>query len=146
MARARDNQRSKFYKVHDFLGEFSSPLDQKEIVKIVENMRTRVFLSSRYPEIVAPIGVEFTSQRALATRKVISLPKENLHNEVVLGIARLIANRQDQWSEWAWFGWEFCAIYLDVVRCLMGVATHDILKQRMKSRRVRFAPKKSRAV
>jgi hypothetical protein len=37
-------------------------------------------------------------------------------------------------------GWRFCAIYLDVVRRVLGVEAHDALKASFKRNKVRFTP------
>lgn len=37
-------------------------------------------------------------------------------------------------------GWRFCAIYLDVVRWVIGVEAHDALKASFKRNKVRFTP------
>lgn len=41
---------------------------------------------------------------------------------------------------WAYHGWEWCEIYLDLVRYMLGRETHLELKQSFKLHRVRFSP------
>jgi hypothetical protein len=37
-------------------------------------------------------------------------------------------------------GWQFCAVYLGLVLCILGREKHDVLKAAFKAHRIRFTP------
>jgi putative metallohydrolase (TIGR04338 family) len=55
-------------------------------------------------------------------------------------LAHVICQREYNSLTIAGHGWQFCAIYLRLVLCMMGREAHDALKREMKLNRVRFAP------
>ncbi len=53
-------------------------------------------------------------------------------------LAHLIADRKYARRNIAGHGWQFCAIYLDLVRFVMGLEAGDALKASFKTHKVRY--------
>lgn len=160
----RDTQRSKLYAAErDALIAYSKPLPSvKDVEEYLRKQMRRATLKRRYGDAVDlkvwPIRVTDGrgTRHALAhgTRKI-SLPLWARHEWVVLHeTAHIIHERLAITPGWrqgdrtrelaggAAHGWQFAAVFLDLVRFCMGAEAGDALKVAFKARRVRFKPKR----
>ncbi len=153
MHEERDQQRSKLYKAERIaLETMSSPLPT---IKDIELYLNKVFAK-------APIQRRFGKylNRQIEVRDgrgrlkaggcaaYITIPvgedKWGRHQWVVLHeIAHSITQRKYGMKPAA-HGWQFAAIYLDLVRFGMSKEAHDALKASFKAHKVRFTEKKTR--
>lgn len=140
--RLRDNRRQKLYDAEKVLSNFSKPLpeitDVEEYLKLIWSKKVlqrkfKTALSYGPPQVV-----HSKSGDALAygTHKI-SLPIWARHDWIVIHeISHIICNRTHSFS--AGHGWQFCAIYLEVVQTMLGMEAKKALKQSMRQHRVKF--------
>jgi hypothetical protein len=147
MTRPRNSQYAKFWKAQGILASISRELKtEKQVERFVSNARERAFLKRRYPHLQYGIHVSHEETKLVALYNEINIPPAHRReHEICRQIAIVLFYRADWREQWAWHGWQFCAIYLDVVRAMMGKKAHDVLKASFRANRVRFAEKKSRA-
>jgi len=157
----RDTQRSKLYKAEQVLDRFAAPLREvADVEKYIARQMKRATLRARYGTAVDPDRWSLAIKDGRGTRcalaygsHAISLPLWARKDWVVLHeLAHVIHNRLSrsfggsriaELHGGASHGWQFAAIYLDLVRFCMGAEAHDALKASFKERKVRFRPKRS---
>lgn len=155
MARQHDGQRAKFWAADSILDDHARSLGTETTVKrFIKDACGRAFLTRRYrAELLREIILRFDTnprRRHYETSywSIIVPPHVSAwtdHN-LCRQLAYIIHARRDRLGKLAWHGREFCAIYLDVVRALMGVAAHDLLRARFRYTGVRFTPKRTRTL
>lgn len=146
--RARDSQRSKYWASICVMETVARSLSEREITNLLLSVHDRAFLLRRYrPALSRPFEIKLLGGKLIARRDLINIPKAHYTDwNVVTKVARLISYRLDPRAEWAWYGWQFCAVLLDVTQALMGREAMLILKESMRSHRVRWKPKATRTV
>jgi hypothetical protein len=164
----RDSQRSKLYTAEkEALEQFATPLPKVEDIQAyILKQSARTTLQTRYGRAreVANwpimIGDGRRTRRALAygTNKM-TFPRWARKDWVVLHEwAHIIHNRLDargsllksnvgtrteELQGGASHGWQYAAIYLDLVRFCMGKEAYEALKAAFKTHKVRYKPKRS---
>jgi hypothetical protein len=129
------------------MGGMARSLTPGETKRLAQSIRDRVFLARRYPN--ARLGAEFSIElkggKLGAKKYDLNIPM-TCHNDwdVARTVARMIFYRCDPYERWAWYGWEFCAILVDVVQALMGQTAAKVLTESMRANRVRWKPKATR--
>lgn len=141
----RDTQRARVYLSDKALMAIAKPLPS---VADVEKFAARLFKSKRlakkYPRAVArgapKVGDGRGTRRAMAHGgRKITLPTWARNEAVALHeLAHIIAVRHHWPKPMADHGWEYCTIYLDITKWMMGKAAHDVLKAAFKANKVRF--------
>ena len=146
MSSVRDNQRSKVYKAEDVLLDFAKPLPKiEDVVAFCQKTQKRKTIVKRYPRAERPIAVKDGrgTRRALAYGGyAISIPQWARNEAIVVHeIAHIMTNRH--FGDVAGHGWEYCSVFLDLVRYTMGKEAYMALKQSFKEHKVKFrAPRK----
>lgn len=152
MARQRDSQRSKFFSARSALTDFSEVMTPMAARDLIKRVAASSYMHRRYPELTdlargyieINIGGKLTSSHSH-----IQIPK-TAHSfrraDIATEIARVIFYRRDPGEILAWYGWEFAAIFRDVVHVAFSPAVAGILEARYKALRVRSAPKATRRV
>jgi putative metallohydrolase (TIGR04338 family) len=141
----RDSQRARVYKSDKDLMKIAKPLPT---VADIEKYAVRLFkskrLAAKYPRAVirgAPeVGDGRRTRRALAHGGwKITVPVWARNEAIVLHeLAHIITVRQFWLQTHAPHGWQFAAVYLDLVKWMMGGAAHDALKASFKAHKVKF--------
>ncbi|MFP1646285.1 hypothetical protein [Pontitalea aquivivens] len=172
--KSRDSQRSKLYKAEREAWQvFSSPLATvADIRQYLERQSTRKPLQHRYGDAINVTEWELeiadgrgTLHAAAYGSHRISIPLWARNNGVVLHEwAHIIHNRLeidgrissttfDLWRHGsrrqelrggASHGWQFAAIYLDLVHFCIGKEAAAALKEAFKKHKVRYRPKRTR--
>lgn len=149
MGRARDSQRSAFWAAQAVLETHARLIEtQKRMLRFVENARSRAYLKRRYKtalrrEIILDFCVWDTRENFEPFYSTITVPpKKDKWTDLTMcrQIAYVLLMRTH--GQAAWHGREFCAIYLDVVRAMMGAAAYELLKGSFRKHKVRFTPKR----
>jgi putative metallohydrolase (TIGR04338 family) len=140
MTKPRDNQRSKVYNAEQVIRR-----NGQAFTTVAEcQAYTDKVLASPYVRRKWLKGTKMTATvldgrgrrnaNADWTLREIKLPKWARTEDVVLHeISHLLAPKFEQ------HGWQFCEIFLDLVRHFMGKDAHDKLKASFKQHRVRFS-------
>lgn len=165
----RDSQRSKLYTAEkEALEQFATPLPTvDDIQAYILKQSARTTLQTRYGRAMEVanwpimIGDGRRTRRALAygTNKM-TFPRwarkdwvvlhewaHIIHNRLAARGSLLKSNvgaRTEELRGGAAHGWQYAAIYLDLVRFCMGKETHDKLRAAFKEHRVRFKAKSTR--
>lgn len=86
------------------------------------------------------------ARRAFASgRGTITLPRWARNRAVMLHeLSHLVVSLEYRRSECAFHGWQFCQVYLNLVRSVMGQDIHDALKAQFKKDRVKFTPPRAK--
>lgn len=145
----RDNQRSRVYKAERCLWGDAKPLREvKDIEAFMKKQLSRKAILKRYPDATRTIQVADGrgTRKALAYGDYkISIPLWARNEAVVIHeIAHIIAHRTYGQYRIAGHGWEFCSVFLDLVRFIMKREAHDALKKSFKEHRVKFTKPKKR--
>ncbi len=142
----RDSQRSKVYRAERaaFLGTpYSKSMELNDIEKwvqrIVDSPWTQKHLGKRN-QIKVKDGRGTTWARG-SRSGWINLPRWARVNWIVLHELSHVYS-----SKGPVHGWNFCRIFLMLVRHWMGQEAHDALKKSFKKHRVRFTEKKKRII
>lgn len=162
----RDTQRAKVYKAEGeaFKGHTKAN-ERLETVPDIERYvqyvfglkRVRDAFPSAMPSPLRGLGFGGYSlptvgdgrarRRAGGNVRGIIMPKWSRSKWVVLHeLAHTISMRVYGFGI-AGHGWEYCSVYLSLVRYALGVEAHDLLKAQFKTHRVKFrAPRKRREI
>lgn len=152
MRDARDSQRLRVYKAERRVHHLGKPLREVEdIQRFIQKQLKRKAITSRYPDATRPIAIHHGGGRRNACAYggwKISIPLWARNELIVIHeVAHIVTNRHygDKRSGVAGHGWQFCAVFLDLVRFIMGKEAHDALKASFKEHKVRFtAPRKKK--
>lgn len=144
----RDSQRKRVYTAEHVLMNYAKPLPTvKDVERFIKKQMERKAILKRYPHANKETAVADGRgcKRALAhgTRKI-SIPIWARNDWVVIHEMAHIINARENWWPKAAHGWEYCSIYLDLVRFIMGVEAHDALKASFKKHKVKYKKPKSR--
>jgi hypothetical protein len=150
MPRERNSQFGKFWKAQSVLDSIDRPFKTKKgMTTYIRKATDRAFLRRRYPELAKPIHIEFLPKfhREKGSSLSVSIPENRMNMHCVLYcLTRVIwcreARKTRGGTTWAYNGWQWAAIYLDVVQSLMGKEAADLLKSAYSVYRVRWKPKK----
>lgn len=145
MPRERDTQFARFWRAQSVINPFDKQFKtEKGLNSYVERACGRAFLLRRYPCLKLRVGVRHLRgrDREFGGYWSVGIPitSRNLRT-VIYVLARTIWMRTDDLRR-AHYGWQFVAIYIDVVHALMGKAEADLLRESCKSYGVRWKPKK----
>ena len=125
------------------------PLTPGETKRLALSIQSRVFLARRYPNarLTRSFDVGLKGGQLEAKAFALNIPMVH-HNDwaVARMVARMLFYRCDPYEKWAWYGWEYCAILVDVTQALMGASAATMLKESMRANRVRWKPKATRTV
>lgn len=154
MSMRRDNQRSKVYTAENaaFRGhpEANEPLPTVEdIERFVRHVWDLKRVQGAFPKAVVqwrqPVVKDGRRRRrACGARGFISMPRRLRVKWIVLHeLAHTISLRDN--CHIAAHGWEFSNTYLTLVRLVLGVEAHDLLKAQFKAHRVRYREPRKRA-
>lgn len=145
----RDSQRSKVYKSDHALDSFGRLETVPEIEAFVSKLWHSERFKKRFPVASARnprIGDGRRRRRAGGNSTGIWMPRWARSKGIVCHeLAHCVQAREFSltgkpygFREQAAHGWEFCSIYLEIVRLSMGREAHDALKLAFKKNRVRF--------
>lgn len=135
-----------------FLQEFKTVEDcMNWVVPIVERKTFQRWYPRSGPYLLANLEIRpgFGARRAFASgRATMTLPLWARNRAVILHeLSHLVVGLEYRRSECAFHGWQFCQVYLNLVRAVMGQEIHDALKAEFKKNRVKFGPpRKKRAM
>ena len=145
----RDTQRSKVYAAENkALKPFAVRIETvPEIERYVERVRKRATLARRYgPELARPIrvGDGRMRRRAGGDAAGIYMPRWSRTQWIVLHeLAHTISIRKHGRSNIAGHGREYCAVYIDLVRYMIGKEAADALKASFVEHGVKYKKKRS---
>lgn len=146
MSRPRDSQRSRVYRAENealkSLARRYETMD--ELTGFVHSIVRRTRTLKVAPELKRSITIKDGRGRSNAGGNMsgIIMPVWSRRDYIVLHeLSHTIIERRYARSP-AWHGWEFCAVYLKLVRSVMGVAAHDALRASFKKHGVRYKPKR----
>ena len=155
MNSTRDNRRKKLYTAENeaFRGSgFSSPLETiSDVEKYLQKIWSSKVLKKKYPRAFAwqppSVADGRGTTRAMAYGSSrISIPLWARTEWVVIHeVSHIVASREQRY-EIAGHGWEFCSIYLQIVRTMLGKQAHDCLKEMMRKHKVKFRQPKPKRV
>ena len=141
--RPRDMQRSKLYAAENrwraLIGD-AHFRDRMGYLVFVEKIERDLWFRRKYGARAFTVKDGRGTTRATAWgTKTLSLPKWARTPGVILHeVAHCVTNTEHDRSEVASHGWEFAAIFLDLVRHFLGVENHDKLRQCFREGRVRY--------
>lgn len=157
----RDSQRQKVYNAER---EALIPLQKsipsvKDVEKYTKKVFSRATIKKRFGNKILVRGVDVSDGRGCRNAMAyggsqIVIPVWARNDRVILHeLAHIIHNRIIHFPHYAEtdarkfktgasHGWEFCAIYLTLVRFMMGVEAEKALKASFKKHRVRYKPKR----
>lgn len=152
----RDSQRSKVYKAERELPEFHEAPHFPHIESVksyVLRVQNHPALIKKYGEFLSPhihVGDGRARRSAGGNAQGIWMPKWSRKKIVILHeLAHVISSRKYRvrWvgttaDKIAGHGWQFCEVYLDLVRAMLGNANAEALKASFKKNKVRFRPKR----
>lgn len=146
-ARERDSQRQKVYdSERAAFGQINTPSNAtwKSLDEVERWMQRKIYksayLTKKYPilkryHIDLRPGAGARNAFAKPGDGSITLPLWARREWVVCHEITHIIND----PQVAWHGWQFCEVYLDIVRHTMGKDAHDKLKAQFKAHRVKFS-------
>lgn len=166
--RPRDTQKAKCYRAEDeALAKLATPLPTTaEILRYLKKQSTRATLVRRYGVCVDldhyPLAVSdgrgTRRAKAIGTNRI-SMPTWARNDWIALHeFAHIVHQRITRFGYvghplyggelrgGAWHGWEFAAIYVELVHFCMGKEAGDALKASFKKHHVRFRPKRTRTL
>lgn len=154
--RPRDSQRSKVYRAERAAGlvghETAPELATVPLIEdYVETLMGRAWFKRRWP-MAANREVEVRpgrgARRAFASgSRSITIPRWARHEGVILHeMAHIIVQREYQRSEAAAHGWQFCHVYLELVRYAIGREAADELKAQFRNCKVRYTKPRAKRV
>jgi hypothetical protein len=155
----RDSQRSKVYAAEELLGDYFTADRVEQIPDILaycQSILASEWFRHRFPgfiHIAVHDGGGRRSACAWAMGSTIRMPRFSRSKMCILHeLAHLCADHQyrrkvptDPWQPIAAHGWEFCAIFLELVRQYLGQPRHDQLVAAFRAKRVQFTPKITRS-
>jgi putative metallohydrolase (TIGR04338 family) len=148
MPAQRDSQRSKVYRSERVLRQFANPLPTiTDIEKFITKEMSRKRIIDKYPDAVRSIVVADGRGRRRACAyggRQISMPKWSRNTHIVIHEVAHIISARHYGHQIAGHGWEYCSVYLDLVRHIMGVEAFETLKQSFKDHKVKFSEPKKR--
>lgn len=152
----RDSQRSRVYAAENaaFRGhpEANEPLPAVEdIERFIRHVWSLKRVQGTFPKAVVQWRLGQPAVRdgrrrrhACGAMGFISMPRWSRVKWVVLHeLAHTISRRTDCYI--AGHGWEYAATYLTLVRLVLGVEAHNLLKAQFKANRVRYRAPRKRA-
>lgn len=152
----RDSQRSKVYKAENIAFKGHAKANEslpeiEDIERYVRHVWSLKRVQDAFPRAVvnwrlgAPAVHDGRGRRsACGAVGFISMPKRARVAWIVLHeLAHTISRRIDY--NIAGHGWQYAATYLTLVRLVLGVEAHDLLKAQFKAHRVRYREPRSRA-
>lgn len=162
---ARDTQRSRVYAAENaaFRGypvASDRLADVESIERFVRDVWSRKRVAASFPSVARWQRAQLAGggllrgslptvkdgrgrRRAGATTSFITMPVWSRSKWVVLHeLAHVITCREHPSA--AGHGWEYCEVYLRLVRCVLGVEAHKQLKASFKAHRVRFRKPRKR--
>jgi putative metallohydrolase (TIGR04338 family) len=147
----RDMQKGRVYKAEEVLRRFAKPLREiVEVERYVARVLSRQSILRRYPNLNPDVQVKDGrgTRRAMAHgARAISLPLWARNDWVTLHeLAHTIVSRHYLRVDAAPHGWQYCAIYLDLVMSMMGKEAHDALKASFKAHKVRYTEPRAKRV
>lgn len=152
----RDSQRSKVYKAErEGLKSFSKPVPTVEDVKnFTQKTFNKPYITRRYGRhthrngrtlIPAVADGRGTSNAYAYGDWKISIPVWGRQEWVILHeLAHILTHRK--YNGRIKHNWQFCAVYLDLVRGMMGAEAHKALKEAFRKHKVRFKEKTTRVI
>ncbi len=146
----RDSQRAKVYKAERTVWNDADYRhdDIKAAIAYVERVRASELVKRYAPEL-SRRPVEVGDGRGAARAKGgffgISLPHWARTEFIILHELAHVAISRRHGINVAGHGWEFCDVYLRLVRTMLGVEAHDRLRDAFKAHGVRYRPKAKRA-
>lgn len=146
MTKERDSQQGKLYKAEKILEQYSKRLEtMPEITAFAERVLLRAPVQARYGQHLRwaiQIKDGRRCRNALGGTNWVKLPKWSRTEYIVLHeLAHTICRRMHGVNV-AGHGWQYAAIYLDLVWFGLGAEARDALKASFRQHRVRFTPKK----
>lgn len=149
MRDVRDSQRSRVYKAERHVHHLGAPLREvKDIERFIKKQLARKAITRRYPDATRRVEVGDGRGRRAACAWgdwKISIPLWARHEVVVIHeLAHIVTNRHFGSYGVAAHGWQFCSVFLDLVRFIMGREAHDALKGSFKKYRVKFSKPRAR--
>lgn len=145
---ARDTQRKRVYTAEKVLGQFAKPLREvKDIERYCRKQLRRKAILRRYPSAERAFRIKDgrgTRKALVYGGHAIGIPLWARNEAIVLHEVAHVINYRHSDTDVAGHGWEFCAVFLDLVRFIMGREAHDALKQSFKDHKVRFTKPRTR--
>lgn len=143
----RDSQRSRLYKADDVLKPFAKPLltvkDMERFVRRVwssNRLHKKYRVGSRLPVVKDGRG----RRNAGGWSGGITMPLWARSTNVALHeLAHTITQRHYGYTVAA-HGWQYCGVFLQLVRWFIGKEAHDAFKLSMKQNKVRFTAPRQR--
>jgi len=152
----RDTQRSKVYKAERVAFRDHAEANERlpeiaDIERFVKHVWSLKRVQDAFPRAVVewrlgrPEVHDGRGRRSpCGAMGFISMPKWSRNKWIVLHeLAHVISRRIDCYI--AGHGWEYAACYLTLVRLVLGVEAHDLLKAQFKAHRVRYSQPRKRA-
>lgn len=145
----RDCQRSKLYKAERVLSPLSIRLETvQDMETFIKRVLQKAPIQARYArETRMAIAVgdgRGRSRTAGGDGDGITVPRSGRTQWIVLHeVAHTLTIRR-YGAHIAGHGWQFAAIYLDLIRFGLGTEAHRMLKESFKAHKVRWTPKKAR--
>jgi hypothetical protein len=149
MPRQRNSQYGKFWAAQSTIDSHGRDFTAARALPYIKKAQARVFLLRRYPSFARSFRVDWLprNHRERGDYWSIGIP-EGKYDEctIIYCLARVIWSRESSSSrdgrEWAYTGWQWASIYLDLVHALMGKPAADLLKAAYQVHGVRWKPKK----
>ncbi len=150
MTKERDSQKGKLYKAEKILLPISQRLETvPEMEKYLKKVLDRAPIQRRYSrwlgrKIVVKDGRG--CRHAYGNYNWIKMPRWARSQHIVLHEVAHALTLRKHGDAVADHGWQYAAIYLDLVKFGMGAEAHDALKASFKQHKVRFKAKVKRNV
>lgn len=150
MKEERDSQRGKLYKAEcAALTPFQETYPEMEDVNLyVARTVERAPIKARYGAAFAKRRLQVKDGRgrwrAGGCAQYITIPRHNRLNWVILHELAHTLTQRIHGHYVAAHGWQFAAIYIDLVHFMMGKAAADALKAAFREHHVRWKPKAKR--
>ena len=151
MTRERDSQRSRVYKAERAIRkEYGGKhfRETADVERYIKKQFARKTITRRYGDIGQHITAHDGRGRGRAGAwgyNDITLPKWTRFELMIIHeVAHLMTNRLHGLNT-AGHGWQFCSIYLDLVRFILGKEAHAALKASFKAHKVKFKKPQTRA-
>lgn len=151
----RDSQRSKVYAAENAITKGRLFEEMDSVKAFVAKVQASSSLQKKYGEFLSPhihVGDGRARRKAGGNAQGIWMPKWSRSELIICHeLAHTISSRKYRvrWTaggsadKIAGHGWEFCEVYLDLVRVMLGNSTAEELKQSFTKHKVRFRPKKT---
>lgn len=147
----RDNQRNKLYKAEKVLSKISKPLATvPDMEKFIKALSKKATIKKRYGNELnrdVYVGSGKARRAAGGDAKGVYMPLWSRTEYIVLHeLAHCISMRKFGRNMIAPHGWEFCLVYMDLVRFVMGREAADLLKASFRQHKVRYKAKAKRTL